>query len=402
MLEILFTESAAGSMKAAKNLKYCAGSSILLILRNEDGSIPTPEELARKQAQVEEEYRKKLKNAVVMEGSSSDVLYFPLKLSMGDILEPFSDGRADFHQSTVMIKDERFADVGQQMMAAARRSLERLRDADEPIRIWYSHNPDELCGLCHILMQIADNADIRLVELPRSELRGDELLCYTGWGDIDPFEMGRFQALERPLTAAERRGYEEQWRALQRENGPLRAVVNGKLVTVQADHYDELILREIYHQPQRFHEARLIGKILGKYHLGLGDFQIAWRIEEFISRGILTPATEPEEHDPIYHRELTRVRIQLENDDWRLLSVEADELMYRDIDPTDGEELGLHARHLTHCAFCWTPVERTRHQRWFIPEEQTCCICENCFRDFRELFHWNELDGWDLEWKTEE
>ena len=47
MLEILFTESAAGSMKAAKNLKYCAGSSISVILRNEDGSIPTPEELAQ-------------------------------------------------------------------------------------------------------------------------------------------------------------------------------------------------------------------------------------------------------------------------------------------------------------------------------------------------------------------
>lgn len=311
MLEILFTESAAGSMKAAKNLKYCAGSSISVILRNEDGSIPTPEELAQKQAQVEEEYRKKLKNAVAMEGSSSDVLYFPLKLSMGDILEPFSDGRADFLQSTVVITDERFADVGQQMMENARRSLERLRDADEPVRIWYSHNTDELCGLCHILTQIADDADVRLVELPRSEQRGNELLHYTGWGDIDPFEMGRFQALERPLTADDRRHYEAQWRALQRENGPLRAVVNGRPITVQADHYDELILREIYHQPQRFHEARLIGQILGKYHLGLGDFQIAWRIEEFISRGMLIPATEPEEHDPIYHRELLRQGGQL-------------------------------------------------------------------------------------------
>jgi hypothetical protein len=93
---------------------------------------------------------------------------------------------------------------------------------------------------------------------------------------------------------------------LQRENGPLRAVVNGKLVTVQADHYDDLILREIYHHPQRFHEARLIGQILGKYHLGLGDFQIAWRIEEFISRGMLIPATEPEEDRPIYHRFLLK------------------------------------------------------------------------------------------------
>ena len=83
-------------------------------------------------------------------------------------------------------------------------------------------------------------------------------------------------------------------------------MVNGKLCTVEADFYDWLILRELEKQPEEFHEARLIGEILGKYPLGLGDFQIAQRIEEFISWGMLTPVTKPAENEPIYHRWLKR------------------------------------------------------------------------------------------------
>lgn len=402
MIEITFTESAAGTMKFAKGLRSMIGEAFGIILETEDGHEPTAGEIEQARVRVEKERQKKLANAIAVEGSPRDVVCFPLKLSMGDISEPFSDQRAEFLQSTVMISGAEFAGVGREMMDTARNSLERLRANAGPVRIWYSHNPDELCGLCHILTVLPDDADVRLVELPRNELRGKELLSYSGWGDVDPYELGRFQALERPLTEEERRGFAEQWRSLQRENGPLRAVSGGKLCTVRDDHYDELILRELYHQPQRFHEARLIGRILGSYHIGLSDFQIAFRIEEFISRGMLIPATEPGENDPIYHRELLRVKVPMESDDWRLLSVDADELLYRDIDPTDGEELGLHVPGLTRCAFCWTQVEHTRHQRWFIPTEKTCCICENCFRDFKELFHWRELDGWDLEWNEEE
>ena len=129
---------------------------------------------------------------------------------------------------------------------------------------------------------------------------------YTGWGEISPYDLGRFQELERPLTEAERRSYTALWRELQSENGLLRAVVNGRLVSVGADFYDGIILREIKRQPERFHEGRLIGDILGRYQLGLGDSLIALRIEEFISRGMLIPATEPEDDRPIYHRFLLK------------------------------------------------------------------------------------------------
>ena len=41
--------------------------------------------------------------------------------------------------------------------------------------------------------------------------------------------------MERPLTATERRYFAGLWRHLQSENGVLRAVVNGRLCTVDEE-----------------------------------------------------------------------------------------------------------------------------------------------------------------------
>lgn len=27
-----------------------------------------------------------------------------------------------------------------------------------------------------------------------------------------------------------------------------------------------------------------------------------------------------------------------------------------------------------------------------------CCICEEYYSSFKEMFGWKELDGWDIEW----
>jgi hypothetical protein len=59
--------------------------------------------------------------------------------------------------------------------------------------------------------------------------------------------------------------------------------VNGELVGVPEDFYDFLILREITETPVK--EARLIGDILGKYPLQVGDWWYAFRIEQIIREG---------------------------------------------------------------------------------------------------------------------
>lgn len=306
MIEILFSESAAGSMKLAKGIKNIVGSSIGIIITKEDGSEPTAEEIALEQAKVEEEYRRKKENAIPVEGSPRDVVCFPLNLSMGDVSAPFSDARAEYLQSTVLIGGPNFSEIGAELMATASKGLERIQTASEPVRIWTSHNPDEFCGFCHILTVLPKDADVRVVELPGYEERGNEIRSYCSWGEVDPYELGRFQALERPLSAGERRYFTGLWREISRENGPLRALVNGQLCTVDADFYDCFLHRELEKQPEEFHEGRLIGEILSRYPLGLSDSLIALRIEELITKGHLTPITEPAEDRPIYHRYLRK------------------------------------------------------------------------------------------------
>jgi Protein of unknown function len=58
---------------------------------------------------------------------------------------------------------------------------------------------------------------------------------------------------------------------------PLRIVVNGQLIGVGENFYDNLIYKHLGYQPIK--EARLIGDILDCYQLGIKDWWYASRIE---------------------------------------------------------------------------------------------------------------------------
>jgi hypothetical protein len=70
--------------------------------------------------------------------------------------------------------------------------------------------------------------------------------------------------------------------------------------------YDDLIVREIAAEDEEFHEAMVIGRVLGKYQLGIGDSWVALRIEEMIRAGKLQVVKELAEDSPIYHRILKK------------------------------------------------------------------------------------------------
>lgn len=309
MIEVLFTESAAGSMQYAKSLKHTIGEATAVILMTEDGSEPTEEELRQARKEAEQRHRQWQETAIPMEGSARDVVHLPLGLSMGDISEPLSDRRAAFLQSMILIQGQEFAAIGAGMVESARSALERICSAvgaGEPIRVWYSQNPDELCGFYHLMTVIPEKTEVHVVELPAYEVTENAVTTYTGWGEVDPGHFASFLPLERVLTPTERWFFASQWRQLARENAPLRAVVNGWLISVGADFYDRFILEEIGKEGETFREAQVIGNVLGRHQLGIGDWLVAWRIEEFISRGTLTPLTTAEENHPIYHRILRK------------------------------------------------------------------------------------------------
>ena len=305
-MEITFLKSTTCSIQTLKSDIIRSSLSTSNNFRQVQNRDISPINSESNMCEVEEVSFSSYVNNGSVEEPSANVLCFPLSLSIGDISEPFSDERADFLQSLMRISGSAFAHVGRELMASARTSLERLRSAKEPVRIWYSDHPDELCGFCHLMALLPRDADVRVVKLPEYEVLGSELRRYSSWGDLEPEELRRFLPLERLLSEVERCCFAGLWSELRSENGPLRAVVNGRLCTVGEDFYDNVILRELHQQPEQFSEAHLIGSILGRYDLGISDWLLAWRIEEFISRGMLTPITEPEENCPIYHRFLRK------------------------------------------------------------------------------------------------
>jgi len=87
----------------------------------------------------------------------------------------------------------------------------------------------------------------------------------------------------------------------------------------------------------------------------------------------------------------------VEKDDWRLLN-DVQHLLCQEIDPVDGEDIIEHLPHINKCQFCWDKVEDNKKGFWYVPLDKSCCICEECFNDFKEQFNWYLLDGWDIEW----
>lgn len=118
---------------------------------------------------------------------------------------------------------------------------------------------------------------------PYTECSDGVIITHHSWGNVEAEKFSTFLKYQRRLSANERRMLGSKWMELTEDNSPLRAVVNGELVGVPEDFYDFLILREITEAPVK--EARLIGDILGKYPLQVGDWWYAFRIEQMIRAG---------------------------------------------------------------------------------------------------------------------
>lgn len=313
MLEVTFTESAGGSLQLAQAFgKGELQGSVSVIFMSGDGSQPAPAELEKAQREAEERAQKEWDAAIPMGGNREDVFCFPLGLSMGNIREPFSEERQAFLQSMICIQSPEFDDTAKTQLEAAKASLGTFLERagrGEAVRVWYSRQPDELCGIHWLMTLLDDSIDIRAVELPLHEERpGNIIHHYNSWGDIAPGEWHRFTALEKPISPLMRRMMAQKWRQLAQENAPLRAGLNGNLMSYGMELYDHFIEKELDAAGEVFREAVIIGNVLGKYQLGIGDWFVHARIEEQIRQGRLIPVTEPGIGNPVYHRIISKVK----------------------------------------------------------------------------------------------
>ncbi len=303
MIEIVFSDSAYGSLQVGQRYgkgKYRGGATSVFF-QKVDGTEPTPEEIEVAQKQAEEKARQDWESAIPLGSNREDLYCFPIALSVGAISEKgIGSQRAEtldllFSIYPDAIKAAMKADAEINLiLQKANENLSAVmkRYADgEAVRIWYSDDPDELCGMYWLAAQLSSlksSVPVYLVKLPHWEYQSENtVVCKNGWGDVAPGEWGKYVALQEEAYPVLLSTFATKWLQLQQENAPLRVTLNGKLQSVSEDIYDSFILREIAAQPDEFKMAVVIGDVLGKYQLGIGDAWISIRIEKMIEKGLL-------------------------------------------------------------------------------------------------------------------
>jgi Protein of unknown function./Domain of unknown function (DUF1835). len=295
MIEVMFGESEGGAMKVAKNYQkpdFNRGAIGWI------GRKPTKEEFD------------KMFDGQAVGGNSSEVVCIPFLLDIGDITVPIeSDYRKNLMIELYTITgfgDENTRRTLEDAWDKYLKEIERLKNyasQGEEIRLWYSNAPYSLCGFYYVcnLLKVY-NCKISAIKLPHHmQLSENEIQFYTSWGEIDAGKFYRFFSLEKELSSCEIRSYASNWDELKEDKSILRAVVNGRVIGVPDDFYDHIIRKEL--PDGEYVMARLIGNILGKYPLEIGDWWYAKRINRMIELGELIVIKKQKE---IYRQILKR------------------------------------------------------------------------------------------------
>lgn len=318
MIDILFSDSACGSLKVAQHYgkgEY-QGGCMGIIVSHDDGSKPTKEEVETARREAEEKARLAWESTTPMGGKISDIYGLNLMLSVGDISEnqPGIRRKQTLEHLCSIYQNDEGCQAAEEIVERANENLKTIRErttAGEALRIWYSNQPDEMCGLYWFMGQLNQwnvyGIQVSIVKLPEWETNDKGYIVRkNSWTEVAPEEWQRYLSLQKTVLPLFIQSCASHWQELQAESAPLRAVLNGQLVSTSEKIYDDFILREIAAEGEEFNEAMIIGRVLGKYQLGIGDSWLAFRIEEMIQAGKLEVVTAGDKDMPIYHRILKK------------------------------------------------------------------------------------------------
>lgn len=277
MIELTFGRSTAVALKIAKSIEN--GTLIRSTERNRPG--------------VLENY---LRPAYYIGGSSKEVEALELELDMGDISGMDADIAArkkalvELYAAFPRSFDKRWESVMQTI-----RRLQEAKKTLEPIRMWICNSdPAEVCGLyfvCHMLVDA--EMPISVIRIPSEIEKEDCIVSYGSTGEMGSEDLGSFTKYEEEISQLKRSVYAHVWSDLVRENAPLRAIVNGSVISVPADFYD-FALRANIREVEPIKIGRLIGEALGKAP-GAGDEWLFSRIQKMIQSGELIEVSKAEE-----------------------------------------------------------------------------------------------------------
>jgi|GEM_PF-18867 len=163
-----------------------------------------------------------------------------------------------------------------------------------PCLIWAGDSAKELLGLRRLLSHLSGHPELYRVNATKVLHQQNPDIRYKNTGEITPRELQK--ALNLPdgivkLSAEDQERYRQDWLRLLGENGTLRILQNGEVVTVPESYYDEEILKAVYRVEARFgyfrKSARVVGEVIGSAEIDTGDSFIEYRVRHLIKEGAL-------------------------------------------------------------------------------------------------------------------
>lgn len=312
MWDIVFSESAAGSLKMAQHYgegKFPLADIGIAFL----GNVPSQDEVIRaRQKAIEAEHRR-WEEAVPLGGDPGKVLCLPGAWDYGPVQDA-PDGPARCHALEQLLTAVMPQAAGQaaQYCDGARRNLDRLLAAaheGQPLRIWAGQSASDACGLRWLmsrLVKAGTNNEIRLVLLPPYKKHGNQTVRCRDGGDLHPGEWGRLLPGAFVLSSDQQQVLAAEWDVLESENAPLRVSINGQLLSVSENFYDPFLQRTISALPDSFSGAALISQLLTDYPCFGGDSFLWMRICAMIRAGELEQLTTATAGEPSYACQLRK------------------------------------------------------------------------------------------------
>ena len=226
--------------------------------------------------------------ATILVGLRLPVLNLPLELQLGD-LHRLEDPQADF-----WAQKARYQAIGSGApQAAFHRQLLQLRSvvaSGDPLRIWWSDQPDDRLGmqwLCTLLQGVL--SPLTQIRIPLVQARPDgQRVELSTLGDLTTDDLTTYLSLERPIDVDFRQAARYGWREHLAENAALRVNLNGHLLGVPENFYDDF-LKAQWHPGRP--AKRNIAAVLKRYPVGVPAWWYRYRLAALERAGEL-PATD--------------------------------------------------------------------------------------------------------------
>lgn len=212
-------------------------------------------------------------------------LGLPLQLQLGE-LRRLNDPENAFwtRQATYQPVDDPDTTYPRVLAQIAR--LRTAVAANEPLRVWWSDQPDDRLGmmwLCAVLQGVAIPLTQIRVPLMQPTPEGNRQER-TDLSEVAPGELATYLSLDCPMTDGQRQAATYGWRSQLAANAELRVNLNGHILGVPANFYDDFLKTQWLPTVEA---TAVIGETLGRFPVGVPEWWYRYRLATLRQAGDL-------------------------------------------------------------------------------------------------------------------